>query len=74
MGAIMTHEIGGRQTPQAFVHGLSIALEVAAVIAIAGAVVAAATIRSHVGHAEVTPQAPAPPATLLPEQAFGSSR
>jgi hypothetical protein len=32
MGAIMAHEVGGRQTPQAFVHGLSAALEVAAVI------------------------------------------
>jgi EmrB/QacA subfamily drug resistance transporter len=48
IGAIMTHEIGGRQTPQAFVHGLSVALEVAAVIALAGAVVAAAAVRTHV--------------------------
>ena len=35
MGAIMVHEIGGRQTPEAFVHGLSAALEVGAAIAIA---------------------------------------
>jgi EmrB/QacA subfamily drug resistance transporter len=52
MGAIMAHEIGGRQTPEAFVHGLSVALEVAAVIAMAGALVAAATVRTHVDRAE----------------------
>jgi EmrB/QacA subfamily drug resistance transporter len=51
MGAIMAHEIGGRQTPEAFVHGLSVALEVGAVIALAGAVVAVATVRTHVDHA-----------------------
>ncbi len=56
MGAIMAHEIGGLQTPQAFVHGLSVALEVAAVIALAGAVVAAVTIRTHVDPSD----APAP--------------
>jgi EmrB/QacA subfamily drug resistance transporter len=53
MGAIMVHEIGGRQTPAAFVHGLSVALEVGAVIALAGAVVAAAMVRTHVEHADV---------------------
>jgi EmrB/QacA subfamily drug resistance transporter len=52
MGAIMAHEIGGQQTPQAFVHGLSVALEVAAVIALAGAVVAATMVRTHVVHAD----------------------
>jgi EmrB/QacA subfamily drug resistance transporter len=52
IGAIMTHEIGGRQTPQAFVHGLSVALEVAAVIALVGAAVAAAAVRTHVDPAE----------------------
>jgi len=52
MGAIMTHEIGGRQTPQAFVHGLSVALEVGAVIALAGAAVAATMVRTHVESAE----------------------
>jgi predicted MFS family arabinose efflux permease len=51
MGAIMAHEIGGQRSPEAFVHGLSVALEVAAVIALAGAVVAAATVRTHVDHA-----------------------
>ena len=48
IGAIMTHEIGGRQTPHAFVHGLSVALEVAAVIALVGAVIAAVAVRTHV--------------------------
>jgi EmrB/QacA subfamily drug resistance transporter len=61
MGAIMAHEIGGRQTPQAFVHGLSVALEVAAVIALAGAVVAAAAVRTHVHPAEsIAPNHPQP--------------
>jgi EmrB/QacA subfamily drug resistance transporter len=58
MGAIMAHEIGGRQTPEAFVHGLSVALEVAAVIALAGAVIAAATVRTHVDPADVPEQGP----------------
>jgi EmrB/QacA subfamily drug resistance transporter len=48
MGAIMAHEIGGRSTPAAFVHGLSVALEVAAAIAVAGAIAAAALVRPHV--------------------------
>jgi hypothetical protein len=47
MGAIMAHEIGGRQTPQAFVHGLSIALVVAAAIAVAGALAAVMLVRTH---------------------------
>jgi EmrB/QacA subfamily drug resistance transporter len=58
MGAIMAHEIGGRQTPEAFVHGLSVALEVAAVIALAGAAVAAATVRTHVDPADVPERVP----------------
>jgi EmrB/QacA subfamily drug resistance transporter len=49
IGAIMAHEIGGRQSPEAFVHGLSTALVVAAGIALAGAVAAAALVRSHTG-------------------------
>ena len=47
IGAIMAHEIGGSPTPEAFVHGLSVALEVAAGIAFAGAVVAVALVRTH---------------------------
>jgi EmrB/QacA subfamily drug resistance transporter len=48
MGAIMVHEAGGRSTPAAFVHGLSVTLEVAAAIAVAGALVAVALVRPHV--------------------------
>jgi EmrB/QacA subfamily drug resistance transporter len=59
MGAIMAQEIGGRRTPEAFVHGLSVALEVAAAIAIAGALVAAATIRTHVERPATMPGRPA---------------
>jgi EmrB/QacA subfamily drug resistance transporter len=46
MGAIVAHEAGGRRTPQAFVDGLSTALEVASLIALVGAVLAVATIRA----------------------------
>jgi EmrB/QacA subfamily drug resistance transporter len=58
IGAIMAHEIGGALTPEAFVHGLSRALEVSAVIALAGAVVAVTLVRSHARHdeAEEPPQ------------------
>jgi MFS family permease len=52
IGAIMAHEIGGALTPDAFVHGLSRALEVSAAIALAGAVVAATLVRSHARHDE----------------------
>jgi len=51
IGAIMTHEIGGSRTPEAFVHGLSVSLEIAAAIAVAGAIVAVATVRAHVERA-----------------------
>ena len=51
MGAIMTHEIGGSRTPEAFVHGLSVSLEIAAAIAVAGAIVAVTTVRAHVERA-----------------------
>jgi hypothetical protein len=47
MGAIMASEIGNRRTPEAFIDGFSTALVVAAVIAFAGAVVAAALVRPH---------------------------
>ena len=49
IGAIIAHEIGGRRTPEAFVDGFTRALEVAAVIALVGAVVAAVLVRSHAG-------------------------
>ena len=49
MGAIVAHEVGGRRTPEAFVDGFSRALEVAGVIAVVGAVVAAVLVRSHAG-------------------------
>jgi len=45
IGAIMAAEIGDRRSPEAFVDGFSTALVVAALIAFAGAVVAAATVR-----------------------------
>ena len=46
IGAIVAHEAGGSRTPQAFVDGFSTALVVAAAIALAGAVLAAVTIRA----------------------------
>jgi predicted MFS family arabinose efflux permease len=61
MGAIMAHEIGRQRTPEAFVHGLSVSLEVAAAIAIAGALVAVATVRAHVRRSAPEPHAPAAP-------------
>jgi EmrB/QacA subfamily drug resistance transporter len=45
IGAIIAAEIGDRRSPEAFVDGFSTALVVAALIAFAGAVVAAATVR-----------------------------
>jgi EmrB/QacA subfamily drug resistance transporter len=45
IGAIMAAEIGDRRSPEAFVDGFSTALVVAALIAFAGAVVAASTVR-----------------------------
>ncbi len=47
MGAIMAHEAHGRQTTQAFMDGFSRSLVVAAVIAVAGAIVAFALVRPH---------------------------
>ena len=47
MGAIVAHGIAGRQTPEAFVHGFSLALTVVAAIAFAGALVAVTLVRSH---------------------------
>ena len=47
MGAIMLHEARGRRTPEAFVDGFSTALLVTALIAFAGAIVAATIVRVH---------------------------
>jgi EmrB/QacA subfamily drug resistance transporter len=47
MGAIVLSEAGGRRTPEAFVDGFSTALLVAAVVAFAGAVLAATLVRMH---------------------------
>jgi MFS family permease len=52
MGAIVAHEVGGRRSPEAFVDGFQRALEVAGVIAVVGAVVAAVLVRSHAGEEE----------------------
>lgn len=49
-----THEIGGRSTPAAFVHGLFITLEGAAAIAAAGALVAAVLVRPQVDRRAAT--------------------
>ena len=47
IGAIIAREIGSSRAAEPFVHGLSVALVVAAMIALAGAVIAVTTIRSH---------------------------
>jgi EmrB/QacA subfamily drug resistance transporter len=47
MGAIVAHEAGGRRTADAFMDGFSKALTVSAIIALAGAVVAAVLVRPH---------------------------
>ncbi len=63
MGAIMAHEIEaaigeGQSPPEAFVHGFSTTLLVAAVIALVGALVAATTVR-RVRHAPLAAEAAA---------------
>jgi EmrB/QacA subfamily drug resistance transporter len=47
IGAIIAHEAGGRRTTEAFLDGFSRSLEVAGGIALAGAIVAIALIRTH---------------------------
>jgi hypothetical protein len=47
MGAIVAHSVGGQQSPEAFVDGFQNALVVGALIAFAGAVVAAVLVRMH---------------------------
>ena len=61
MGAIIASEAGARRTPEAFLDGFSSALVVAGLIAFAGAVVAAALIRTHAPRAaaETVPEAAA---------------
>jgi EmrB/QacA subfamily drug resistance transporter len=56
LGAIMAHAAGDRRTPAAFVDGFSTALLVAAIVAFAGAIVAAALVRAH----EREPAVPVP--------------
>jgi EmrB/QacA subfamily drug resistance transporter len=46
IGAIIAHEAGGRQSPDAFVEGFSTSLVVASLIALAGAVLGVLTIRA----------------------------
>lgn len=66
LGAVVAHEVGGQTSPEAFVHGLSVALLVAGGIALAGAVVALALVRSHaVGKAPEEPQVRLEPPTTL---------
>jgi MFS family permease len=48
MGAIMASQAGGRQTVAAFMDGFEVSLVVASVIALAGAVIAAVLVRTHV--------------------------
>jgi EmrB/QacA subfamily drug resistance transporter len=59
MGAIMGHVIAGRRTPQAFVDGFSTTLRVSGLIALAGALIAAALVRAHAREEEVPVTAPA---------------
>jgi EmrB/QacA subfamily drug resistance transporter len=60
MGAIMAHELGGRLTPEAYTHALSVALLVACAICLAGALLAVTLVRSHVGGGEVEKRTLAP--------------
>jgi MFS family permease len=52
MGAIMAAEIGDVRTPTAFMNGFQTALEVAAAIAVLGAIVAYVLVRPHEGAGE----------------------
>jgi uncharacterized membrane protein YGL010W len=59
IGAIVAHVAAGRRTPQAFVDGFSTALVVASLIALTGAVVAAALVRHQMHEEESAPLAEA---------------
>jgi hypothetical protein len=59
MGAIIGHVTGGLQTPEVFVDGFSTTLRVAGLIALAGAVVAAALVRQESHDVPVTAPGPA---------------
>jgi EmrB/QacA subfamily drug resistance transporter len=61
MGAIMAREIGVRPTPETFMVGFQRALEVSAVIAVVGAIVAFALVRPHEGIDDTTTPAAAEP-------------
>lgn len=58
MGAIVAHEAAGRVSPEAFMDGFERSLQVAAAIALAGAVVAFVLVRPH--ELEEAEQAQAP--------------
>jgi hypothetical protein len=62
MGAIMAHEAGGRLTPETFMAGFQRALEVSAVIAVVGAIVAFALVRPHERADDTGPAAAEPAA------------
>jgi EmrB/QacA subfamily drug resistance transporter len=59
IGAIMAAEAGGRRTPEAFMDGFETSLLVAAVIALAGSIVAFVLVRPHEREGdEALPEAP----------------
>ncbi|HUF05913.1 MAG TPA: MFS transporter [Candidatus Binatia bacterium] len=60
MGAIMAREVGDGRTSDAFMRGFENALQVAAVIAIVGAVVAYLLVRPHEGAGRARQSAPEP--------------
>jgi EmrB/QacA subfamily drug resistance transporter len=65
MGAIVAGEAGGERTPQAFMNGFQTALEVAAGIALVGAVVAYVLVRPHEGAGERERAVPGPAAPSI---------
>ena len=65
MGAIVAREVGDGRTPEAFLRGFENALQVAAGIAVAGAIVAYVLVRPHEGAGrarEASPEAASEPA------------